>query len=99
VPLGRADGEALDVEPAPREHARDAHERARLVLDEHDSVWITAGHRLGLLVLDRSSAAAPAGIIGKQCSARSTRQSTTAVRPQASASASAALELVLAPDA
>ena len=34
VPLGRADGEALDVEAAPREHARDAHQRARLVLDE-----------------------------------------------------------------
>ena len=34
VPLGRTDGEALDVEAAPREHARDAHERTRLVLDE-----------------------------------------------------------------
>ena len=33
--LGRADGEALDVVAAPREHARDAHERTRLVLDQH----------------------------------------------------------------
>ena len=33
--LGRADGEALDVEAAPREHGRDPRERARLVLDEH----------------------------------------------------------------
>src|SRR5439155_18319148 len=28
------DGEALDVEAAPREHARDPHQRAWLVLDE-----------------------------------------------------------------
>ena len=34
VPLGRADGEAVDVEAAAREHARDAHQRARLVLNE-----------------------------------------------------------------
>ena len=33
-----------------------------------------------------SSAAAPAGIIGKHCSDWSTRQSTTAVRPEAIAS-------------
>ncbi len=32
--LGRADGEALDVVAAPREHARDPHQRTRLVLDE-----------------------------------------------------------------
>src|SRR5947209_15923761 len=34
VPLGRADREAVDIESAAREHARDAHEHARLVLDE-----------------------------------------------------------------
>ena len=37
-----------------------------------------------------SSAAAPAGIIGKQCSRGSTRASTTHVRPEAIASVSAA---------
>ena len=35
LPLGGADGEAVDVEAAPGEHARDAHERTRLVLDQH----------------------------------------------------------------
>ena len=42
VALGRADREALDVVAAAREHARDAHQRARLVLDAgRTSVWIT----------------------------------------------------------
>src|SRR6266540_5724645 len=89
VPLGRPDGEALDVEAAAGEHARDAHQRTRLVLDEdgqrvlHGAVSVSSSGNS-----TRSSAAAPAGIIGKQCSRGSTRASTTAVRPQESASAS-----------
>ena len=34
VPLGRADGEALDVVAAAREHARDPRQRTRLVLEQ-----------------------------------------------------------------
>ena len=69
--LGRPDGEALDVVAAPREHARDAHQRTRLVLDEHrDGVDHGTGTAWCSPYSTRSSAAAPAGIIGKQCSAR-----------------------------
>ena len=46
----------------------------------------------------RSSAAAPAGIIGKQCSRGSTRASTTHVRPEAIASVERLLELLLVLD-
>ena len=95
VALGRADGEALDVVAAPREHARDAHQRARLVLDEHGQ---RVDHGTGTercSYSTRSSAAAPAGIIGKQCSAGSTRQSTTAVRPQRERLGERLVELVL----
>src|SRR5436853_2641058 len=90
VPLGRPDCEALDVEPPAREQAGDAHEHARLVLHEDGQRVLHAP--TSVIVSSnstRSSAAAPAGIIGKQCSRGSTRASTTAVRPQASASASA----------
>src|SRR5579862_666692 len=86
----RPDGEALDVEAAAREQARDAHEHGRLVLHEdgqgvpHVVTSATVSRNS-----TRSSAAAPAGIIGKQCSRGSTRASTTAVRPHAIASASA----------
>ena len=61
VPLGRPDRQALDVEPAAREHARDAHERARLVLHEHrqrvphaglDTAFTPRWRGLRLLVLD-----------------------------------------------
>src|SRR6266542_1592602 len=88
-PLRRADGQALDVEAAAGEHVRDAREHAGLVLDEDGermphtatACSVSPGNST------RSRAAAPAGIIGKQCSCGSTRQSTTAVRPQAIASA------------
>src|SRR6478609_1370674 len=44
VPLGLPDREALDVVAAPREHARDARQRSRLVLDEDgDRVLHTTG--------------------------------------------------------
>src|SRR5262249_32127431 len=86
--------EALDVEAAAREHARDPHERTGLVLDQHgERVSHAAATRSSLPTSSenstRSSAAAPAGIIGKHCSAASTRASTTAVRPQAGAPARA----------
>src|SRR5438270_5770960 len=90
VVLGRADGEALDVEPAAREHARDPRQRARLVLDQdRQGVLHAVTASAPSSNSTTSSAAAPAGIIGKQCSLGSTRASTTAVPPQASASASA----------
>src|SRR5579862_904807 len=94
VALGRADGQAVDVEPAAGEQAGDAHEHSGLVLDEDAQRVLHAVTSSTLSVAassnsTRSSAAAPAGIIGKQCSRGSTRASTTAVRPQASASASA----------
>src|SRR3569833_1078995 len=84
VTLGRADRERVDVEAAPREQRRDAHQRARLVLDEdtqrvlHAFTSATASSNA-----TTSSAAAPAGIIGKQCSRGSTRASITQTRPEA----------------
>src|ERR671936_295620 len=87
--LGRTDGQALDVEATAREHVRDPGEHARLVLDEDGERvrhCTTASCSPGNST--RSRAAAPAGIIGKQCSCGSTRQSTTDVRPQSIASAS-----------
>src|SRR5436309_2172348 len=88
-PLGRPDGQALDVEAAAREHVRDPSEHARLVLHEDSQgvLHVDTGSR-SPGYSTRSSAAAPAGMIGKQCSCTSTRQSTTAVRPHAIASAS-----------
>src|SRR4051812_48284460 len=91
--LGRRDRERLDVEAAPREHVRDARERARLVLDEHrDRVLHGCSSTASASPSEysiASSAAAPDGIIGKQCSRGSTRTSTTVVRPDDSAVASA----------
>src|SRR3990170_641337 len=89
VPLRRAHREALDVEAPAREHARDAHERAGLVLQEHRQCVPHASTASRSVYSTRSSAAAPAGIIGKQCSRGSTRASTTAVRPHEIASSSA----------
>src|SRR6185503_10200758 len=92
-PLGRPDGERLDVEAAPREHRRDARERARLVLDGdaqrvlHDAFASFTSSVSTYSIM--SSAAAPEGIIGKHCSAGSTRQSTTTVLPSRNASSSA----------
>src|SRR5262249_26790701 len=94
--LRRPDGQRVDVEPSAREHRRDARERARPVFDLHGQrvlhgsaliAWasVSPGSEYSTI----SSAAAPAGIIGKHCSACSTRQSTTAVRPEAIASCSA----------
>src|SRR5207244_7617269 len=89
VALGGTDRKAFDVVAAPREHARDARERTRLVLDEdgqsvfHAVTVSSAGYS------STSVAAAPAGIIGKQCSRGSTRASTTHVRPEESAALSA----------
>src|SRR5689334_14383400 len=89
MPLRRADGKAVDVEPTPREQARHAHERARPVLDEDGQrvLHVVTGSSAGYS--STSSAAAPAGIIGKQCSRGSTRASITHVRPEASADCSA----------
>src|SRR5262245_61343238 len=89
--LCRPDRERLDVEAASREHRRDARERPGAVLDHHgqrvlhDDIASSTDSSYSSM----SSAAAPAGIIGKHCSAGSTRQSTTTVRPRASASSSA----------
>ncbi len=41
--LGRADGERVDVEPAPAEEPGDAREHARLVLDEEREDVLAAG--------------------------------------------------------
>src|SRR5581483_37318 len=101
VPLRRAHRERVDVVAAPREHADDAQERAGLVLEQrrdrvpHLATPFPSAPRPAAEAAAspeysiRSSAAAPAGIIGKHCSRGSTRQSTTAVRPSDSASASA----------
>ena len=77
VPLRRADGQAFDVVPAPGEQLADAYERARLVLDEDrqrvdhaDTASVSSRSSYSTM----SSAAAPAGIIGKQCSSASTRR-------------------------
>src|SRR5436190_169657 len=82
-PLRRSDRETLDVETPAREQLADAHERAGLVLDEHaqrvDHATLTGSTGAGSSYSTMSSAAAPAGIIGKQCSTGSTRASTTAV--------------------
>ena len=73
--LGRADGERVDVEPAPAEEARDSGENAGLVLDEEREDVLAAGEPRGdlqVLELDElrgagfhqptmSLAAAPAG--------------------------------------
>src|SRR5581483_4334870 len=80
VALGRADGEALDVVAPPREHLRDPDEGARLVLDEDGERVNHDGTRSRSPYSIRSSAAAPAGIIGKHSSSGSTRTSTTAGR-------------------
>src|SRR4029453_3344781 len=68
----RADGEALDVVAAAREHLRDARERARLVLDEdrqgmsHPTITCSSSAvATASWYSTTSSAAAPAGIIGK----------------------------------
>src|SRR5436190_13530276 len=92
VTLGRADSEALDVERTPCEHARDARQRAGRVLDEHRQRVlhaITCSSASSGENSTTSSAAAPAGIIGKQCSRGTTGASTTQVRPEAIASRSA----------
>src|SRR5207302_4877372 len=89
VALRRPHREALDVVAPASEHLRDAHERPRLVLDEDGQRVDHEGTRSRSPYSIRSSAAAPAGIIGKHSSSGSTRASTTAVRPEASASSSA----------
>src|SRR5579859_1738612 len=90
VALGRADREAVDVEAAACEQARDPHQDTWLVLDENGERVLHAVTASTVSTNSTtSSAAAPLGIIGKQCSHGSTRASTTAVRPEASASASA----------
>src|SRR5262249_27530753 len=90
-PFGRSDGKRVDVEAAAGEHRRDARERSGLVLhhDAQGALHWRASCSSGSSYSTISSAAAPAGIIGKHCSDWSTRQSTTAVRPDASASCSA----------
>src|SRR5206468_2736784 len=88
--LGRADGEAVDVVATAREELGDARQRARLVLEAD-------ADRVGAHALTTSSsgdsitstAAAPAGTIGKHFSSGSQRTSTTAVRPAANAPLSA----------
>ena len=75
MPLGRADRQALDVVAAPREQLAHADERARLVLDE-DGQRVdhadTASAPSRSSYSSISTAAAPAGIIGKHCSCAST---------------------------
>ena len=89
VALGRPDGERVDVEAAAREHRRDPRERARLVLEEDRDRVLHDVASTGSSNSTMSIAAAPVGIIGKHCSAGSTRQSITTVRLSASASRSA----------
>src|SRR3954452_1848172 len=86
----RAHREALYVEAAAGEHVRDARERAGAVLDQHgERVRHASTTSSSASNSMTSSAAAPAGIIGKHFSSGSTRASTTAVRPHVSASSSA----------
>ena len=73
--LGRPDGERVDVEAAAGEHRRDAGERAGLVLEEDRDRVLHDVASTGSSYSTMSIAAAPAGIIGKHCSAGSTRQS------------------------
>ena len=80
--LGRADGERVDVEPAAREHRRDPRERSGLVLDGDGDGAFHCDGTSASVYSSMSSAAAPAGIIGKHCSAGSTRTSITTGRPQ-----------------
>ena len=87
--FGRPDRERVDVESAPCEHRRDARQRAGLVLDEHGDRVLHGVASTGSWYSTMSIAAAPAGIIGKHCSAGSTRQSITTVRPSDNASRSA----------
>ena len=68
-PLGRADGEALDVVAAAREHLRHARERPRLVLEldrdrvlAHPTIRSPAASSSGSSMM--STDAAPAGTIG-----------------------------------
>ncbi len=75
----------LDVEAAPREHGRDPRQRARLVLDERRRAC--ASRRLRLLARRRCTRPCRArprrrGSSGSTARRGSTRQSTTAVRPQ-----------------
>jgi hypothetical protein len=75
--------EALDVVAAAREELRDARERARLVLEPHgDGVRAHAAKTSPPGASITSTAAAPAGIIGKHFSSASQRTSTTALRPR-----------------
>src|SRR5581483_9098524 len=93
VALGRADGQALDVVAAPVEHHRHPDEGARLVLEQDGE---RVDHSVGTAWVrpssysSRSIGDAPAGIIGNTCSSESTWASITVVRPDASASSSAA---------
>ena len=90
-PLGRPDREALDVVAAAREELRDARERAGLVLEPHgDRVRRHAATTSPPGASITSTAAAPAGIIGKHFSSASQRTSTTALRPAENAAVSAA---------
>src|SRR4029079_6049711 len=92
-PLGGGDREGLAVEGAAPEPCRDPTQAARTVLDDdgqrvlHSALASTVVSAPGYSSM--SSAAAPAGIIGKTCSAGAPRQSTRVVRPSASASSSA----------
>src|SRR5262249_58241370 len=76
--LGRPDSKRLDVVAAPREHLRDPHQRARLVLELHRHRVLT--HPMILSISESSSGssmmstdAAPAGTIWKDVSFRSAR--------------------------
>src|SRR5580765_579780 len=90
-PLGGTDREALDVVAATREELRDARERTGLVLEPHgDRMRRHAATTSPPGASITSTAAAPAGIIGKHFSSASQRTSTTALRPAENAAVSAA---------
>src|ERR671911_311628 len=87
--LGRPDGQAVDVEPAPAEQPGDAGQDPGTVLDQHrDGVgahWVRTSRRVAAACSSGensgprmiSSLGRPAGTIGKTPSWVSTRKSTT----------------------
>src|SRR4029079_7505327 len=86
LPFRRPDSEGVDVEAAPGEHRRDPGECAGLVLEQNGDGVLHDAASTGSSNSTMSTAAAPVGIIGKHCSAGSTRQSITTVRLSESAS-------------
>src|SRR5262245_35996524 len=89
VPVGRPDGEGVDVEPARGEQSGHPREHARLVLDQHrdrvqaHATGASAGSSTGRSPsgpVMMSSLLAPAGTIGKHISFESTRKSMTTLR-------------------